>query len=527
MKKLLLLLLLAFLGTGKVHSQAGTEFWFGFMENFGNTNNLHMVVFIATDRPVSGTISVPLGGYNQSFTIVADSVFEIELPATTVMHVGSEIIENKGVHIITSDSVLVYILNTRSNSGDGTSILPIQKLGINYSVLNYYSRDLGIPGHSEFLIVAPFDSTSIVIESADTTVSGNLPGMPISIVLNSGQSYQVQNGDGDLTGSEITSSLPIAVFAGAKAAEIPSGPGMPGLTALDHLCEQMISINNWSTEFVSVPLLQRDSGDTFRILAIEDTTIININGIVTDTLNKGVFLESILTSSSLISTNKPVSVAQYANSLSFDNTTGDPFEIILLPAANSYKKTYFKTYYNSPISNFDFLVNIITKNSATSLVYFDGLQILPSSFIPISGSDFSYASFQVADGTHRIESDSGFVAYYYAFDDTDSYGMALTGYSDNNLTGLPQPQEEEMNLKLFPNPANKILSISLPFSSLKESSLTLKVSDVNGKELINRNMVSSLNISMDVSDLSSGIYFLVLSDNNNKIIGKSKFCIQR
>ncbi|MBL0341776.1 MAG: T9SS type A sorting domain-containing protein [Bacteroidetes bacterium] len=486
-----------------------------------------MVVFIATDRPVSGTISVPLGGYNQSFTIAADSVFEIELPATTVMHVGSEIIESKGVHIITSDSVLVYILNTRSNSSDGTSILPIQNLGISYSVLNYYSRDLGIPGHSEFLIVAPFDSTSIVIESSDTTVSGNLPGMPISIVLNSGQSYQVQNGDGDLTGSEITSSLPIAVFAGAKAAEIPSGPGMPGLTASDHLFEQMISINNWGDSFVTAPLMQRDSGDTFRILSMNDSTIININGIIIDTLNSGVFWESIITSPSIITTTKPVNVAQFANSLSFDNTTGYPFEMLLFPASYSYKKTYFKTYYNSPVSNFDFSVNIITKSSSISSVFMDGTQVLASAFDTISGSDFSYASFQVTDGTHKIESDSGFVAYYYAFDDTDSYGLALTGYSDQNLTGLSQSQAEMMNLKLFPNPVDEILFFSLPFSPLKESLLNVKIWDVNGREVLSKNVSNSLTISVDVSALNSGIYFLVLSDISKKVIGKSKFCVNR
>ncbi|MBL0341771.1 MAG: IgGFc-binding protein [Bacteroidetes bacterium] len=146
--------------------------------------------------------------------------------------------------------------------------------------------------------------------------------------------------------------------------------GMPGLTATDHLFEQMHPENMFGNEFTTTPLMLRDSGDTFRILAKEDSTIVQINGISLPSLNHNEHFETILTSASIISSNRPVCVAQYSNSLGFDYTTGDPFEMLLFPASYSYKKTYFKTYYNSPVSNFDFLINIITKSSSISTVFF-------------------------------------------------------------------------------------------------------------------------------------------------------------
>lgn len=519
--------MLFYFSMSKLHAQAGTEFWFGFMENIGNINNLHMVVFIATDRPVSGTISVPLNGYSQSFTIAADSVLEIELPVATVMHVGSEIVENKGVHLTTSDSVLVYLINAVYQSGDGTSVWPTQNIGKEYSTLGYYSRyNLLYPAMSEFLIVAPQDSTIISITPLDTTLGGVYPGNPFSITLNSGNSYQVKSLS-DLTGSHIISNNPIAIFAGSSASYIPSNTNVPGPGFANHLFEQINSIDDWGVEFITTPLLQRDSGDTYRILASQDSTMISINGILLDTLNEYEFNETRIGPASLIFANHPILVGQYSNSSLFDNTTGDPFQIVLLPSVTSYKKTYFKTYYNSSFSNPLFFVNIIAKSSNVSTIFMDGNQIPTSAFDPILGSDFSYASFQVMDGTHKIESDSGFVAYYYAFDLFDAFGMALTGYSDQNLTGLTANQADEMNLKLFPNPVDEILSIFLPFSPLKESLLTVKIWDVNGREVVSKNVYNSLNISVDVSGLNSGIYFLVLSDISNKVIGKSKFCVNR
>ncbi|MBL0341770.1 MAG: IgGFc-binding protein [Bacteroidetes bacterium] len=212
MKKIVLILLLSFIFTGKGNAQAGTEFWFGFMENAGTVNNLHMVVFIATDRPVSGTISVPLSGYSQSFNIVADSVLEIELPVATVMHVGSEIIENKGVHLVTSDSVLLYVLNTKMSTGDGTSVLPSSLLDTSYTILSYNASGTGYPGLSQFLIVATENNTTVIFEPTDTTINGVLPFAQDTIMLNAGQSYQVQNRDGDLTGSRVKSDFPLAVL---------------------------------------------------------------------------------------------------------------------------------------------------------------------------------------------------------------------------------------------------------------------------------------------------------------------------
>ena len=72
--------------------------------------------------------------------------------------------------------------------------------------------------------------------------------------------YDQLQGDIDLTGTEVMSSKPIVLLAGAKwTSVVDEYMG-------DHLLEQMPPIHTWGVHFYTVPIATRIKGDVIRIL---------------------------------------------------------------------------------------------------------------------------------------------------------------------------------------------------------------------------------------------------------------------
>lgn len=87
------------------------------------------------------------------------------------------------------------------------------------------------------------------------------------------------------------------------------------------------------------------------------------------------------------------------------------------------------------------------------------------------------------------------------------YHLTATGI--NNLT-------ENSLIKLFPNPTNSIFTLALNSSN----DATIKVFDVMGNLILEKNVAKKNEIQINVADLSSGIYFVELLQNNTLIRGK-------
>ncbi len=64
----------------------------------------------------------------------------------------------------------------------------------------------------------------------------------------------------DLTGVQVKSDKPVAVLSGAVWTSV--GAEYMG----DHLVEMLPPANTWGKEFLTQPVLNRTSGDIFRIL---------------------------------------------------------------------------------------------------------------------------------------------------------------------------------------------------------------------------------------------------------------------
>jgi hypothetical protein len=79
-----------------------------------------------------------------------------------------------------------------------------------------------------------------------------------------------------------------------------------------------------------------------------------------------------------------------------------------------------------------------------------------------------------------------------------------------------ETSDEETTLTLFPNPVNNELNLYL--ESPLTTSLSYEVVDLTGKIIYSGVLSSSLNL--DVTDLSKGIYLVVLKDDKKSTVLK-------
>ena len=203
-------------------SNEGTEFWFAFMEH-RDVNANTKVAMITSKTNTSGTISVPGQGWSQSFSVTANNVSIINLPAYTEV-VGSESVNNVGIRITSNDPVSVYMHQYNGFRSEASVVLPNASIGNEYYVMTYQGVDWqSTPNPSEFLIVGVEDETNLTITVSDLTVGGKNPNTTFNVILNQGETYQVQSqkGTGDMTGSHIISENKFAVFGGASWTEVP------------------------------------------------------------------------------------------------------------------------------------------------------------------------------------------------------------------------------------------------------------------------------------------------------------------
>lgn len=405
----------------------GREFWLGFMQNASGTQQLS--VKIASAVATSGTVSVPLAGWSTTYTVPANGVTSVVIPSiyeTT----GSEAALDRGVQVLANAPVTVTAVNYQNQTTDASQVLPVSGLGTSYRVDALPGTSTAFPNgtyifRSEFMVVATQDGTTVSITPSTTTTAGHAPGVPFTVSLNAGQTYQVQalNGLTDLTGTLIEGTAssgpcrPFAVFGGSMCAVV-------SCAACDHVNEQMIPVNTWGTRFHTVPLGNL-AAFGYRILAGEDGTNVTIDGGTPIPLNAGQYHQVLNTTLPVcIVGDKPISVTQIMQGATCAGS-GDPSLLLLIPDDRMSSSTLFTTLFSTQavISHY---VSIVTPTGATSQVLLDGTPLpagLFSTYPACPG--MSCAKVLVTPGTHRLESAAGFLAYAYGLASGESYMYPL------------------------------------------------------------------------------------------------------
>lgn len=400
--------LFLFVGIAQAQSTSlGKEFTFSFLPNL-NAYSGGLSLFITGPQNTQGIVKIPGLNFSKSFTVTANTVTTVDLPRNA-QSLPSDIKSNLGIHVVAQDNVTVYGLNLEQYTTDAFLALPVDALGLEYMALGYTAL---LP--SELAITAAYDGTTVTV-TPSAQLNSRAAGVPFTVALNKGETYLLTSST-DVSGTHILANVPIAVLAGGQCVNIPSGVGY-----CDHIVEMMTPISTWGKSFLTVPLATRTRGEVFRILAAENNTKININGVLKATLQRGKFYETVLTVRSQIESSESVLVAQYSPGSGFDGVTSDPFMMLIPPTEQFLNRYTFSTPATGFSANF---VNVVIPSGAVDTLRLDGASLNTALFSPIGTSGFSGAQLPIALGSHNLTStnDVPFGIYVYGFASYDSYG---------------------------------------------------------------------------------------------------------
>lgn len=452
--------------SGQERSTAGTDFWFGFMQNLDASLESSLEIFITAAQPASGTIEVP-GREAVNFQVLPGETFKYEVASernNPFAASGSERIENKGIHVTADADVSVFAFNRRFRSADASIILPTPALGSQYYVASYFenapSNDIYGDrfSDSELLVVGVEDNTRIRIKPTVSTLNGRPAGRFFEITLNQGEIYQVK-AQGDLSGTLIETVVAqdecngqkFAVFGGNQWTRISDEPcydavtsefgNIGGAFAGDHLFEQMLPVTTWGRDFTVLPFETRDGGYLVRVMASRSNTIVTVNGSQQVLLAEPGDYETINTTEPLgLSANFPIQVAQFSKSLSCDLPfnefgPGDPFMLMVSPDEQTFRQITFNALASDVIDRY--FLNVITPTDEVGGVLLNGNSVASefSAFGP--NPEISVAVIEVVKGqdiTLTSSDERGFIAYVYGFGPIESFGyVAGSGLSNIDL----------------------------------------------------------------------------------------------
>jgi len=431
---------------GQNLSTEGDDFWIGFMDNWlqDPANPIVLEIYISADDSTRAHIDMPLllNFIPVDTLVLPDKTVRITIPTHLGMSTGSNLVQNRGIHLTTDKDVSVYGINKRQYSADMAVILPAYALGNDYIVVSHWedgNRNNNDNSDSEFLILAIEDNTRIEILPSYHTEGGNPPNVPFSVTLNRGQTYQIQ-ARGDLTGTIIQSVAnsdseckKFAVFAGNQYTKVGECDHPNGH---DHLYAQMYPVYTWGKEYITVAFNTRFNGDHVKVIAAEDETEIRLNGQPAGYLQRGDFLFlRELEGVNYISSENPISVAQFSRSQACDGTRGDPFIILINPNEQVLKKITFYAPSVATIQNYN--LSIVTKTTDVPSVRLDATDISARFSVVPSFPDYSYAKVSVSAGNHTLKSSDGLIAYVYGYGNNESFGYPTgAGLTNLNLNFL-------------------------------------------------------------------------------------------
>ncbi|HEY3356202.1 MAG TPA: IgGFc-binding protein [Polyangia bacterium] len=237
-------------------------------------------------------------------------------------------------------------------------------------------------------------------------------GSPGTTCATNGPCYYCDLSNGyDLTGTEITSDKPIAVFGGHNCSFVPYDKW-----ACDHLEEQLFPVTAWGKAYVATRAVSTNDPNLWRIISGHDGNQIDFNPAsvhASITLNKGEWVEFVTTEDFEVAGLDAFMVAGFMVGQNYSSTVtngapGDPSMTLAVPT-EQYRKQYVFLAPESYEKNY---VNIVAKTGAEVLL--DGNQI--TTWAPVGSGVWSVAKVTIQGGSHTIQTNG-----------TDGVGIQVYG----------------------------------------------------------------------------------------------------
>jgi hypothetical protein len=257
------------------------------------------------------------------------------------------------------------------------------------------------------IVATTGESTTVTIRptaqiAVGTGVMPIAPGATATFTMQQGDVLQlVSTGAGDLTGTTITSNLPVAVFVGHDCTNVPTAR-----PACDHLEEQLFPNETWGRDYFVSAL--RDRGvlpSVVRIVSQSDGNRITYDppsARPAETLNAGQLVEFATNVPFRATGTRAFLVAQYMiGQGTFDPTnpgSGDPAMVLEVPV-QQYRTSYDFLVPSTYPQNF---VNVVAPTGAALTL--DGMPLRGSS-MDVAG--YTVFTLPIASGAHRIRSTGG------------------------------------------------------------------------------------------------------------------------
>ncbi len=439
-------------------TNAGKEFWFSFPTNWDASSVTTKYIRLYITSNVTTTVTIEAGGATQTVTTVPFDVVTADLTPENAQVIvrndqgpvpPDQVYTKRAIHIVADDPIVVYGLNRTSYTTDGMLILPTNALGQEYVIASAADIADGVTQKlpSQYVVVAPHDSTTVTITNPMASPNHGAD-TAFTIVMGKGDVFSSMSVGvlGDLSGALISADRPIAVMAGQNCTYLPNR----NYCCCDHIEEMLLPVESWGKVYHSVPYAGRTKGDLYRIFAGEDNAQIYINGVKIGTLAKkggamGIgWLEYLPQTRGRvdISSDKPISVAQYNNSGQYDNTQSDPFSIMLTPADQYMTEIVFATPSQDYPKNY---INLVSDSAGYgSLEIAAGAsgawESVASKYgqpdgafaTTFNGKTMVGSAIEIPPGTYRLRGASPFAAYIYGSSAYDSYGYPLAAQLANH-----------------------------------------------------------------------------------------------
>jgi IgGFc binding protein/type IX secretion system substrate protein len=372
------------------NSNLGREFYVAFPQNdvpeayndeSGQGNFfVDMAIYVTSYKNTSVTITLPNGTSKTKDVIALEntifSVNQQDFPKNLEIDSSlSEIASKRGIHVESTDPVIVYVVSSRIYSEELYLALPVESWGNEYIHCSSYDYNYGnLYRAGGFIVLASENNTIVDVElrgrgnpddEYDRTQKKHYQlGDKFSVTLKKGETFMVQGAARtrskfDFSGSLITASKPVGLISFHHNSRISGkSPSTSGEDSRNNIMEMLPPISQWGKEFFSLEFFRTGKkGDYFRVMASEDETNWSVTlydvksgdkiDEMSGTLAAGEFYEynTIDKQNPLPSdakairgiahwtSDKPIMLMQYAYSENWDNDSNwDPVMTVVPPA---------------------------------------------------------------------------------------------------------------------------------------------------------------------------------------------------